>query len=59
MFDLIERNRAMSTRRLGTVVLSIVVHALIVVEQWRYSPLMLNGKATPFIVTVTVTFNLR
>jgi periplasmic protein TonB len=31
------------------------VHA---VEQWRYEPLLLNGKATPFVLTVTVSFNL-
>ncbi len=29
------------------------------VKQWRYSPLMLNGQATPFILTVTVTFQLQ
>jgi protein TonB len=29
------------------------------VKQWRYSPLMLNGQATPFILTVTVTFRLQ
>ena len=31
------------------------VHA---VEQWRYEPLMLNGLATPFVLTVTVSFSL-
>lgn len=31
------------------------VHA---VEQWRYEPLMLNGRATPFVLTVTVSFSL-
>jgi protein TonB len=31
------------------------IHA---VEQWRYEPLLLNGRATPFILTVTVSFNL-
>jgi protein TonB len=29
------------------------------VKQWRYSPLMLNGQATPFILTVTVTFQFQ
>ncbi len=29
------------------------------VKQWQYSPLMLNGIPTPFIVTVTVNFSLR
>jgi TonB family protein len=29
------------------------------VKQWRYSPLMLNGQTTPFILTVTVTFKLQ
>jgi len=28
------------------------------VEQWRYEPLMLNGKPTPFVLTVTVSFSL-
>lgn len=31
------------------------VHA---VEQWRYEPLLLNGRATPFVLTVTVSFSL-
>jgi protein TonB len=28
------------------------------VEQWRYDPLLLNGRATPFVLTVTVSFSL-
>jgi protein TonB len=28
------------------------------VRQWRYEPLRLNGKAEPFILTVTVSFSL-
>jgi protein TonB len=28
------------------------------VEQWRYEPLLLNGKAVPFVLTVTVSFSL-
>lgn len=32
--------------------------ALEAVKQWRYQPLLLNGVPTPFIVTVTVVFNL-
>jgi protein TonB len=32
--------------------------AIRAVEQWRYEPLLLNGRATPFILTVTVSFNL-
>ena len=32
--------------------------AIQAVKQWKYSPLVLNGKAVPFILTVTVTFNL-
>jgi periplasmic protein TonB len=28
------------------------------VKQWRYAPLRLNGLASPFILTVTVSFNL-
>ena len=30
--------------------------ALAAVKQWKYQPLLLNGKATPFILTVTVSF---
>ncbi len=29
------------------------------VKQWRYSPLVLNGIPTPFIVTVTMNFSMR
>lgn len=29
------------------------------VRQWRYSPLLLNGKAERFILTVTVSFRLK
>jgi protein TonB len=32
--------------------------AIEAVRQWRYSPLQLNGRAQPFILTVTVSFNL-
>lgn len=28
------------------------------VEQWRYEPLLLNGRPSPFILTVTVSFSL-
>ena len=28
------------------------------VKQWRFSPLQLNGRAQPFILSVTVSFNL-
>ena len=27
-------------------------------KQWRYSPLMLNGRPTPFVLTVTMQFHL-
>jgi protein TonB len=33
--------------------------AIKAVRQWRYQPLMLNGAAVPFILTVTITFSLR
>jgi protein TonB len=33
--------------------------AIKAVKQWRYQPLMLNGQAVPFILTVTLTFSLR
>jgi len=29
------------------------------VKQWRYQPLVLNGKPEPFILVVTLTFSLR
>ena len=32
--------------------------ALDAVKQWRYEPLLLNGSATPFVLTVTVSFGL-
>jgi hypothetical protein len=28
------------------------------VRQWRYSPVILNGRAEKFILTVTVSFRL-
>lgn len=33
--------------------------ALAAVRRWRYQPLLLNGVPTPFLVTVTVNFNLK
>jgi protein TonB len=33
--------------------------AVVAVKQWRYSPLVLNGVATPFILTVTLTFSIK
>jgi periplasmic protein TonB len=32
--------------------------AVTAVQQWRYQPLLLNGQPTPFVVAVTVNFNL-
>jgi protein TonB len=32
--------------------------ALIAVKQWRYSPLLLNGRRESFVLTVTLSFNL-
>jgi protein TonB len=32
--------------------------AIEAVQQWRYEPLLLNGKPTPFVLTVTVSFSL-
>lgn len=28
------------------------------VEQWRFEPLLLNGRPSPFVLTVTVSFSL-
>jgi protein TonB len=33
--------------------------ALEAVRQWRYSPLLLNGKPSRFVVTVTVSFRIK
>lgn len=33
--------------------------AIEAVKQWRYAPLMLNGKPTPFVLSVTVSFALQ
>lgn len=33
--------------------------AIEAVKQWRYQPLMLNGQATPFVLTVTLNFALK
>jgi protein TonB len=32
--------------------------AIDAVREWRYEPLLLDGKATPFVLTVTVSFSL-
>lgn len=45
-----------------TVLRSIAVldrAAIKAVKQWRYQPLVLNGKPEPFILVVTLTFSLR
>ena len=45
-----------------TVLRSIILldkAAIKAVKQWRYQPLVLNGKPEPFILVVTVTFTLR
>jgi protein TonB len=31
--------------------------AIEAVKQWKYSPLILNGVPTPFVLTVTLTFH--
>jgi len=33
--------------------------AMDALKQWRYTPLILNGMPTPFVLTVTFTFNAR
>jgi protein TonB len=33
--------------------------AIDAVKQWRYSPLVLNGVPTPFVLTVTLSFSLK
>jgi protein TonB len=29
------------------------------VKEWRYSPLVLNGRPTPFILSVTFSFSIK
>jgi protein TonB len=33
--------------------------AIAAVQQWRYSPVLLNGRPTSFILTVVLTFHLE
>jgi protein TonB len=33
--------------------------AIAALKQWRYTPLMLNGEAQPFVLTVSLTFRLE
>ncbi|HUR33098.1 MAG TPA: TonB family protein [Vicinamibacterales bacterium] len=33
--------------------------AIAAVKQWRYAPLVLNGIATPFVLTVTLNFSVK
>jgi protein TonB len=33
--------------------------AVSAVRQWRYRPLLLNGIPTPFVITVTLVFNIQ
>jgi periplasmic protein TonB len=33
--------------------------AIEAVKQWKYSPLMLNGIPTPFVLTVTLSFSMK
>jgi protein TonB len=33
--------------------------AIAALRQWRYTPLVLNGIPTPFILTVTFTFRVQ
>jgi len=53
-----EQGRVIDVRVLRPVPL-LNEAALAAVRQWQYRPLLLNGRAAPFIVTVTLTFNLN
>jgi protein TonB len=33
--------------------------AIAAVEQWQFTPTLLNGQAVPVVMTVTVVFSLR
>ena len=38
---------------------ALLEHAAIeAVQHWAYEPLLLNGEPVPFVLTVTVSFNL-
>jgi protein TonB len=32
--------------------------AVTAVEQWRYSPVILNGRPVPFVLTVVLSFSI-
>lgn len=53
-----ERGTVDTVRVLRSVHPIVDNEALAAVRLWRYSPLTLNGHATPFILTVTLSFSL-
>ena len=44
---------------LAALVDRIVSRIIDAVRQWRYTPTLLNGRAVPVIITVTVNFTLQ
>jgi protein TonB len=51
------QGRVEDVRVLGSIPL-LDRAAIDAVRQWRYSPLVLNGKPTRFVLTVTVSFSV-
>jgi TonB family protein len=52
------RGRVQSTRVLRSIPL-LDAAAVAAVEQWQYTPTLLNGTPVPVVMTVTVSFHLR
>jgi protein TonB len=53
-----ERGQVSDVRVLRSVHPLIDAEAVKAVQQWRYSPLTLNGHLAPFVLTVTLSFSL-
>jgi protein TonB len=54
-----EQGQVSDVRILRSVHPVVDREAVDAVRQWRYSPLMLNGHVSPFILTVTLSFSLE
>jgi TonB family protein len=52
------RGEVADVRVLRSVHPILDAEAVKAVQQWRYSPLTLNGHLTPFVLTVTLSFSL-
>jgi len=54
-----ERGMVDDVRVLRSVNQLLDKEAIAAVRQWQYSPLTLNGHATPFVLTVTLSFSIQ